>query len=1015
MKALISLAVKRPVAAAMFFIALAVFGVIAGTRLPVEYLPDISVPKLIVAAPYRGLPASETRDLVVIPLEDALSTLRGVSKIKSTTRDGLGIIELSFAWGTDMTVAAVEAREVIDAAFASLPSESQKPMVLPVSPGERAVLTIGVFPKRGNLLLTRRLADREIKTQLQQVPGVGSITLIGGSEQEVKIDIDQEKMNARGVGLDQVAGLIGNSNVNYPAGSITEGPLEYVIKTSGKVKSPANIGELILTNQNAESFRISDIAEISVGEREQASLFQLNGREGIGLMVRRQAGKSPVSISAALRRKLIDLSESFGRDVEFEIIQDSSVAIKKSVADVALAAFLGSVVAFFILLLFTGRLNLSVIIILSIPFSIALALVLMMVSGISLNIMSLGGLALGIGMLVDNSVVVLDNLRQRCQLRKNTDKTDIIEATAEMAGATFGSTLTSIIVFMPVIFLPGIIGALFKDLSLAVIYALAASFLISVTLVPVLYSKIATGKITEKSRAAIFRRPWYTKLYGRLFGKSLKRPFFPLLALIIIGAVTALVLPMLHTELFEKTDSGQIDITVTLPPGTSMDWVSEVGTQLSNSVMRLENIKSIAVYAGGEENDPYFLADPKNGKEIIHGMIILKNKRDRSVFEIIKTLEAIVQLRDSEITINIPDEIIGPLLGADNSENTLLVFGDTPEEAAASAFYLKDQIKSEKIFQYISLSPSGEKAQIHLIPDRDAIAAAGYSLDKLANFVRDSVFGNYASRLTINGRDINIRVRLQARDRNAKEKLYKLTLPGPNGNSVRLSEFFTVETKYESPILLRQDRKDIYTITLTAPTDPAAGTKLSAITAPWKNVGKGAGSVFREYGTELIITFALALLLLYLILGTQFQSFSLPMLLMLCLPFSFGGIIPALYLTGHSINLYSILGFLVLLGITINNSIVLYETFKQRIEKCPNVGLIIYRGSSERVRPILMTTFTTVMALIPLAVDPGKTSTQSGMAVSIIGGLLISTLLSLFIMPLVFHRYFSSRMRKKND
>lgn len=1014
MKPLISLAVKRPVAASMFFIAIAVFGVIAAVNLPIEYLPDVSVPRLIVAAPYRGLPASETRELVVIPLEDALSTLRGVNKIKATIRDGLGIIELSFAWGTDMTIAAVEAREVIDAAFSTLPSDSQKPMVLPVAPGEQAVLTIGVFPKRGGLLLTRRLADREIRTRLQQVPGVGSITLIGGTEEEIKINLDQERMNVRNVSLSQIADLIASANINYPAGSITEGTLEYVIKTAGKVDTAEQLGDFIFTGRESGTFRISDIADISMGEREQTSLFQLNGREGIGLMVRRQAGKSPVSISAALRKKLTELEESFGRDVSFEIIHDSSVTIKQSVYNVGLAAILGAAAAFFILLVFTGRLNLSVIIILSIPFSISLALVFMMVSDVSLNIMSLGGLALGIGMLVDNSVVILDNLKQRCCPVSDTDlRSKIIDAAAEMAGATFGSTLTSIIVFTPVIFLPGIIGALFRDMALAVIYALAASFLVSVTLVPVLYSRLAQRRPRKPpDQKSFYRRPWYTKLFCSIFGKSLKVPLIPLLALLVTAAAAILIFPLLETELFEKTDGGRIEITVTLPSGSSMERVSAVGIELARAAARLENIKSITVYAGGEDNDPYFLADPKNGREIIHGMILLEKNRRASVFDVITDLQSIVRLRDTEITISIPDEIIEPLLGGNSKGSTIFVFGDSPENAKQNALCLKEEILSRDIYRYISISPGKEKAQIHLLPDRTAIAAAGRSLDKLADFVRGSVFGNYASRLTVDGRDINVRIRLSEEFRNKKDKLYTLTLETQNGTPVRLSEFFFIETRYESPLLLRQDRKDLYTITMSAPRTADADIQAEQIIESWPDASPAAGSVFSEYSVELIFTFALALLLLYLVLGVQFQSFSLPLLLMICLPFSFGGIIPALFISSHSINIYSILGFLVLLGITINNSIVLYETFSRRLKTCGNTGLVIYRGAAERVRPILMTTLTTVTALIPLAVDPGRTSSQSGMAVSIIGGLLISTLLSLFIMPLVFHLYFS-RMKNK--
>lgn len=1008
MKKIIDLAVKRPVGAFMFFIALAVFGIIAAGSLPVEYLPDISIPRLIVTAPYPGLPAKETRELVTIPLEDSLSTLRGVSKIKSTTRDGLGIIELSFSWGTDMTIAAVEAREVIDSAYASLPSDAKKPMVLPVAPGEEAVLIIGVFPKTDDLTLARRLADREIKTRLQQVPGVGSITLIGGKEEEIKVDLDQAKMNSRKVTLDQIAQIIGSANVNYPAGSIIEGPFEYVIKTAGKTETTKQIKQFIISGENGVSFALGDISDnIYIGEREQASLFQLNGKEGIGLLVRRQKGKSPVTISKDLRAELKYIKQAYGKDLDFTVIQDSSITVKKSVLNVSLSALLGAAAAFFILLIFTRKISMSFIIILSIPFSIALALVLLMLSGISLNVMSLGGLALGIGMLVDNSVVVLDNLQQKCIGLKN-DKQTIINTASEMASATLGSTLTSVVVFLPVVFLPGIIGALFKAMALAVIYALAASFLISITLVPMLYSLM---KPTENKA---FKRPWYVRLYCSLFSTMLRKPFIPLLFLIGTGIVTAILLPSIDVELFEEVDSGRIEVTVTLEPGSSMEWISEVGLELSRSVQRLDNVDSIAVYAGGENNDPYFLADPKNGKNIIHGIIKLKKSRSHSVFELITVLEDLIHLRNTEISISIPDELLTPLLGADAGKNIIHIYGDTPEEVNQTAEYMKHQIRYTDLYKYISQSPSGKKSQIHMVPDRQAIAASGYSLSDLSSFIRGSIFGNYASKLTVNGRDINIRVRLREIDRNTIEKLGSLKFLTQNGFPARLDDLLTISIKEESPLLLRQNRKDMAVISLSGPTRDNADKSVEQYITQFDNVVVESSSVFVKYAKELLFTFALALLLLYLILGAQFQSFILPFLLMVCLPFSFGGIIPALFISGHSINLNSVLGFLVLLGITINNSIILYETYKQKIERTKNITLSIYRGSASRIKPILMTMLTTVTALVPLAVDPGRTSTQSSMAVSIIGGLIVSTLLSIFIMPLVFHRYFTSRQNRIN-
>ncbi len=1007
----------------MVYLGLAIFGFIAALDLNLEFLPDISVPRLIVSASYPGLPPTEVRELITIPLEDALSSIKSLKNLSSVSRDGASTIELEFHWGADMMFAAVEAREIINLAFANLPSDINKPVVLPINPGDDPVLRIGVFPRSGDLALAGRLAGREVKTRLQQVDGVGSVTVTGGIRDEIQVLVDQSKAAARGVGIEHITKALADSNLDYPAGTLTEGAVEYLVRSQGKVEDAESLGRLFVTGGNTEArFRLEEIADIRPGEKEKKSLFQMNGREGIGLIIRRKGKASPVKLSRDIRECLKELRMSYGRDLEFIIVKDSSSLIENSIRNLVFSALLGAVIAFIVLLVFTGKLSQSAILVASIPFSILSALLLLRLAGRSLNIMSLGGLALGVGMLVDNSVVVLENLSRNINSGSGDIRCLTVTYTEEMAVSTFGATLTSLVVFLPIIFLPGILGALFKDLALSVAFSLGASYIISITLVPVLFmlslrkKRRPVGERENRQKKSIL---YIERLYRSLFRRSLRRPLLVALLLLTVTGFGIFALFHLKTEFMPAIDSGEIRITVTAPPGTSMGNIAMIGSGLARQIQMIDDVALTHSKAGGEEDDFYYLADPEDSGNLLHMVIQLKNldrfgRGRMSVFEIQKILLDKLTVEGSTLNISLPEDILSPILRTGTQAPVLKIYGSSQDEALSRAAYVKGYIEDLSTAD-VNIVPSGRKPEIVVTPDRPAIARSGVSVLDMAQSIRAALEGTYPTRLTVGGRDVDVRVRLREEDRANLDQIRSLNILAPNGDILTLSDLAHVEIKYGLPSLIRRDRRDTALLRITRQDGQSGRLSdiLSHITGSYSFAESRAGSILRQNLPRILLTFSLSLVLLYLVLGAQFQSFLLPLLLMASIPLSFSGVLLALFISGRSINLSSSLGVLVLLGITVNNSIVLFETYKRRIQKSGNVMSAIYRGSSQRLKPILMTMLTTTTALLPIAVDPSGTSTQSGMAAAIIGGLLLSTMLTLFTTPLIFSAYYRKVYSRK--
>ena len=985
---------NRPVGTIMLWTGLILGGIWAAYHIRTDFLPDFSVPKLTVISTYHGLPAGEIRQLITIPLEDSLSSLGGLRKIKSISRDGLSLIELEFPWGTDRTAAGLETRGIIDLAWHNLPSDASKPRVLAIDPGNLPIITLGVFPKHGSLALARRLADRELRSRLQRIEGVGSIQLSGGLIDEIVVGADSEKLASLGYTLPVVASAIEASNIDYPAGTLTEGSTEYLVKTRSRAETLSELGELFLPGRQNDNtpapVRLRDVATIGMGQKEQSSTFLSIGShpedrscmEGVRLQIRRTTGYSPSAMAANLLGELDEIKKSFGRDLDIVIISDRSESLERSMMNLAVSLISGAFFAFVIILIFMRNLPRALLLLLSLPASLLLSILLLFLAGKSLNLMSLGGLALGVGMVVDNAIVVTERLSRLSldSLHPNNRIETISLAVSSLASSLAGSTFTTVIVFIPLLFIKGLLGSLFADLGISVIFALASSLLISLSFIPVVYFKLNPKDITKYGDKTSSVR------ILRLIKTGIKHPAALGLLTLLFCILAICPFRRLPLEVITPVNEGVINSSLKLAPGSGMESVKKLATELLNEAARLPSVVSVNAWAGGEASDPFYLASTDESSETIQIEIRHGKNADRELIR--NRMSGLIDSDIGVLEILPQQNILASLIGIDQNIDWA-VKGELPDVVRREAESIAGEISEACVV------PGERKTRLLVYPNRKALASFGIELSDLSEQLGQSIYGTVPANMLVNGEEIDIRLRLKEEDRSERGDITGMKMPGNGSSPVRLSSIVNIGDEQALPYLLREGRKDLAIIRLPYSTQRETERIL-------KNLGAEPreAPVLISQLPELLRTLVLAIVLLYLCLGIQFESFSLPLLLMLIIPAGASGIIAALFLTGQSVNLNSVLGILVVMGISVNNGILLFEESRLMMKRHGALPLgSLYRGTISRLRPILMTSLTTVTALLPLAMDPSGRGSQSELAISVIGGLSVSTLVSLLILP----------------
>jgi HAE1 family hydrophobic/amphiphilic exporter-1 len=1027
--------IARPVAVAMFFVATIFLGAISFRRLPVDLLPDIAYPRLVVHTSYPQVGPAEVEHFITEPIERAVSTVPGIERVESATREGLSLVFLRFAWGTDMDFAALNVREKVDGLRDRLPETAERPLVLRQDPRSEPIMALSVAAEF-DLASLQELAENVFRRRLEQIDGVAQAALTGGLEREIHVDVDQQRLASYGLTIETLARALGSANAEGGSGTIRRGQFRYALRTLGQLQTVDEIADIVLvqgsaTNGGVEGrVLVRDVATVEDGFRERESTATYNGHEALGLLIFKEAGANTVSVAREVDRTVAQLREDFDQ-VAIETAMSQSGFISSAISNLVQNLVMGSVLAFLVLVLFLRDFRYPIAIALAIPISVISTFALLDTAGVTLNIMSLGGLALGAGMLVDNSIVVLENIvRHREEKGLRAAIASAIGA-EELQRALLASTLTTIAVFGPVVYVEGVAGQLFRALSFAVAFSLMASFVVAIALLPMMASRWQREVRKDETRAGHARtvvgrwlaRPFdafdrvflrFAAWYERTLASALHhRPRVILLALLAF----VLTLPLaasLDRSVLPEVDQSAFRVRVELPRGTPLETTRQTAAQLDQAVRADPDVAQVFVRAGKQVA---ILGVEEEESGLNSAILEVVLRRGATTREVLARLEPhFAGYPVGSLTVEAGQATqLGKLLGGSEADLAVRIQGDNLDAALAFANVVRDRLAPVAAVTNVRVGTELGQPEYLIEIDRDRVAAFGLEASAVAQVIEDHMRGRVATQFVAFDRKIDVVVRLPESERRSLETIDRLFVGG-----VPLRELVRVRESVGPVEIQRIDQNRVVPVFADVTTGDVDGA-VDAVTAALAGSPVPAGlrvdiggeneemrSSFRDLG----FAFLLALLLVYMILAAEFESFIHPFTILLSVPLSLIGAFTALWIAGAGINTISLIGMVILVGIVDNDAVVKLDYTLQMKARGMTTREAILEAGRARLRPILMTSLTTMLGILPMMLGIGTGGgLQAPLAIAVFGGLFTATALTLIVIPVVFEAIEDLRTR----
>jgi len=1059
--ALVEISTRRRVTIAMVTITLVLFGLIGLSRLKLNLLPDLSYPTLTVRTEYAGAAPLEMENLISEPVEETVGTVKGVKKVRSVSRTGQSDVVLEFGWGTDMEAAGLEVREKLE--LLQLPLEAKKPLLLRFNPATEPVMRLGLSSTAaGNdlhaLKELRRFADDEAQKRIEPVAGVAAVKVAGGLEDEVQVDIDQNRLQLLNIDIATVIDRLRTENVNLSGGRLDEGNQRFLVRTLNQFNSTQEMADLLVLVKDGVPIRLRDVATVSQGFKERQAVIRVNGNEAVEIAVYKEGDANTVSVVDAVLKVKERLGNNLPPDSKLEVIDDQSQFIRSSIGEVRDAALLGGLLSILVIYLFLGNPWSTVVIALSLPVSIIATFFFMQQFGISLNVMSLGGIALATGMVVDNAIVVLENT-QRLRNQGYGIIESAVRGTSEVGMAITASTLTHVAVFLPLVFVEGISGQLFRDQALTVSFALLISLFVALTLIPMLATVNAPkpGAFTVPEEleqrvprsflgrmsagtfglvgmlfAFIFRylfrllkwlgralkwaldllaKPvmagysWVERSYGRLLPYALRNPL-PVLAVAIgTGVLAALMVPRLGMELLPEFAQAQLKLELKLAPGTPLAKTDQVVAAFTRAAAAVPGVAQIKAESGsGARLD----ANPtESGENIGRLLIDLAPGTTRA-----EEPRIIADLR--VISDRIPGaeaKYSRPELFAFAAPIEVELAGIDLEQLRTASLRVAEKMRRDPRFADVKNSLEQGAPEIRIVFDQDKAAAIKLTTRQIADQIVRKVRGEVATRYSFRDRKIDVLVRAQASDRASIADIRSLVVNPGAENPLPLEAVATIEVR-EGPAEIRRSDQERVALISANLAQGDLGSALESLRVQLKDEPLAAGVVARVAGqseeieqsiNSLLTALGLAIFLVYLVMASQFESLKHPFVILFSVPLALVGAVYALYLTGSTVNVVVFIGLIMLVGIVVSNAIVLIDRVNQQRAGGMGVHDALVSAGMTRLRPIVMTTLTTLFGFLPMALGLGEGSeVRRPLAITVIGGLSFSTLLTLVVIPVMY-------------
>jgi len=1026
--------ILRPVTTIMVIVGVVLFGLVSLKKLPQELFPPISYPKLTVVTSYENAAPEEVETLITRTIEEAAGTVSGVRRITSSSKEGLSLVIAEFGWNQDMDFAALGVREKIDLVKERLPRGSEEPVVMKFNPYEKPVMILSLTGEE-DLVKLRRIAENQIKDELEKIDGVASASVSGGLEREIQVIVDQGRLHASKVSVVDVSNALGGANLNYPGGTIKESFYEYLVRTMGEFQHVDEIKEISVgvdeSKDSEEQFYrqeddtkgreekklilLKDIATVTDGIKERSSFSRFNGEENVSITIQKQAMVNTIQVIRKVKESLAAIKNELPAKIKIDVVNDQSLFIKDSINGVKNAAIQGGILAFLVLLFFLRNAKSSAIVTVSIPISIMVAFTLMFFKNLSINMMSLGGLALGIGMLVDNAVVVIENIFRR-QEEGEEPKEAAKKGAGEVSNAVTASTLTTIAVFLPIGFVIGIAGQLFKQLAFTVTFSLIASLAVALTLIPLLASGGKKGYKTNSTGRKAKILEIIEGAYSHALPFFLRTKVIALLIVLVMFISSISLFFVVDKELMPRSDQGQFLVKVDMSAGTKAEITNKIAKKIEGTILEHREVKNVNSIVGSTKG--------KGGKEMLERLgshqaqitVNLNRRRNISTEDFIQRLKKTVSKEDlgmAKIKYIPESSVIQAESGSEGTGPiTIEVKGEELPTIRNLALKVEKEVASIKGVYDVknSLIDPSPETKAHIIKDKASLY--GLSVFDIAQTAQIAIKGHVATQYKERGDEVDVRVQLREEDRKDYSKLRNIVIHSKALDiDVPMAEVaYFVRGKGPSKVdRIDQERTvlisaDIYKRPLK---DVIAETNslLKRIDVPSRYTVKLAGETeeMKESFASLRFALILSVLLVYMIMASQFESLIQPFIIMFTVPLSLIGVAWALFLTNTSLNVVVILGIIMLGGIAVNNGIVLVDYINILRIKGLGIEEAAIKASKARLRPILMTALTTILGLLPMALAIGRGSElRSPLAISVMGGLLVTTFLTIFVIPAIY-------------
>ena len=1021
-------AIEKPVTTSLIFIGVIIVGLFALAKLPIDQFPEMEPPYVSVMCTYPGNSGSEIETNLTKLLENSLNSIEGLDEMTSTSKDNIAVVSMKFQWGQNMDETVNDVRSALDMISDNLPDGCGKPIVFKFNTSMMPILMYAITAEESYSGLDKIL-EENVTNVLNRVDGIGNLSVMGAPERYVYVDVDQQKIDAFGISLEQVAQAVQTNNIDVSSGTVKMGKEQYGLRVKSEFKESAEINNLVVTTtpQGKKVF-IKDIATVRDTIKDLFLDSKINSQEGCRLIIMKQSGANTVQICKDVKKLMEGIQRDLPPDIKFQIINDSSETIQNSINSLFESVGYALIFVVLVVLFFLGQWRATLIIAICIPISLIVSFIYLLATDSSLNIISLSSLTVAIGMVVDDAIVVLENIDKHIQ-RGASPREAAIYATNEVWISVIATTLVTCAVFIPLTMLSGIAGILFKELGWIVTICVCTSTTVAITLTPMLSSKMLKARsiIMEKlgqskvkkhgkslyERTVIRGLDWLDIQYSKLLAIALRHKVITISAIVGFFALSLIPVAMekIGMDFMPRSDEGRLTVTFELQRGTRVEEAAKIARKIE-AEMAAQNpeLRLISTTLGSNDDAGItsIMSSTSNYKGQMYIRATKKWERERSIFDIANTI------RDQfDSTPEVVNYTVSTSSGGGMSSNSIDVeiYGYDFDQTNTIAANLKEALKNVEGAKDVRISRESDRAELQLVFDKEKVASLGLNTATLGTYIRNKINGFTAGFLKEDGDEYYIRVRLREEDRNSLDKIYDLTINTPTGQRVKVKELATVKEYWAPPQIDRKTRQRVNTVSVT-PDDVSLSELAENIqkildtfekTEGVKIVIGGDYEEQQESSADMTLLFGLIIILVYIVMASQFESLSKPFIIMMSIPFAISGVIFALLITGMNLNMVGMLGVIMLAGIVVKNGIVLVDYINLMRDRDYELNEAIVLSGRSRLRPVLMTAATTILGMIPMALSSGEgAEVWAPMGVVVIGGLLVSTVITLIIVPVLY-------------